>query len=128
MYTELEDIRAWLERIADDFGFPSNLSGLCGVSAGKVHLRMKKLGYKSRIICNKWHCFNLVNGQLVDCTASQFNLPDIYIGPFPDSRWFYSIEKVFKTARELFNWQRRQDWCESQILDRYIKKAHRKIR
>lgn len=123
MFTHLEDIRAWLERIAYDFGFSSNLCGLCAVSAAKVHIRMRKLGYKSRIIYNDAHCFNLVNDQLVDCTASQFNLPDIYIGSFPDGRWFYEVGRVFYNAKSLIKYQRKVGWCESQILSTYIKKA-----
>lgn len=124
MLENLWDIRYWLERIAEDHGFPRNLAGLCAVSAAKVHLRMRRLGYKSRIIYNESHCFNYVNGQLVDCTASQFDLPDVYVGNFPDGRWFYEVGRVFYKVADLYYFQRQNGWGENQILDRYIKKAH----
>lgn len=120
MYSELENIRGWLERVAVDFGYPSDLAGLCAVSAAKVHLRLKRAGYNCRIIYNEYHCFNVVDNQIVDCTASQFNLPDIYVGPFPDSRWFYKPDRIFKKASELIRFQRQECWYPSQIYDYYI--------
>ncbi len=65
-------VRTWSERVAERRGFEPDLNGLCAVAAGKLHKLLREAGFKSVIALNDGHGFVLLNGYVVDVTATQF--------------------------------------------------------
>ena len=121
MYTFLKKCRRWTERIAAEYGFRSDLGGLCGVGACRVFKALKYLDYSPVLVASSDHIFVVAEGNIIDITATQFNLPEIHIEPFPSSLWFYLESNRFKTITELCQQQERDGWDAAQIYWNHTK-------
>ena len=120
MYSILKKCRRWTERIAFEKQFNSNLSGLCAVAAGKVSRELRRVDIPCVICYNSNHVFNRVGDRLVDITATQFNLPEIYVTDFPANDWFYQVDRQFRNWRQLANHQIKEGWYCDQIYQTYL--------
>lgn len=117
MWTQIKKARRWTERVASRLGFCQNLAGLCAIGSARVFLSLKSIGISSVIVANNDHVFNLVDDCIIDITASQFAGPEIYTGPFPDSRFYYSEERRFRSVNSLCDWQYQEGWAKNQIYN-----------
>lgn len=72
VYNIAKRSRLWAEARAKSYGYPYDLCGMCAITAGHLHRALRQAGFKSVIACGPFHCFVLLNGYVVDVTATQF--------------------------------------------------------
>jgi hypothetical protein len=123
--------RNWAEKTRDRVCAPSNLMGMCAIASAHLHRVLADAGVKTVIAANNGHVFLLLNGCVLDITATQFSREvgdDGYPAVFYrrhslilsgcteyrtrlwDSHW-HALHK-FTTVEELNLWQR--NWSSNQ--------------
>ena len=121
--------RAWAEALARRHGFPPDLCGLCATASAQLMLALRAKGYDAVFHENYGHCFVVLNGYIIDITATQFGKRNkVFIHQYPlpkrgewkDYWWTRSKARTFNGVRRI---QRRQDWFEIERAERYIKAA-----
>lgn len=123
--------RAWCRRVNKhvNYTFPEDLSGMCAIAAAHLLQQLHHAGYRSaRIVGNDCHFFVEWRGYVIDATATQFNLPPVYIAHRKQMRkqlttWqhhYYEREYVFSTAEQLRQHQRKDGWPHGQTVWRKL--------
>lgn len=72
MYRIALRTREWAEKLAKRKDLAEDLCGLCAIASGHLHRELRNEGYRSVLATHDNHCFVLLNGYVVDVTASQF--------------------------------------------------------
>lgn len=73
-------VRRWAERVAasnNDYG--ADLAGMCAVASRQLLTELLSAGYQAKVAYQWNHCFVLVEGYIVDITATQFNQPKVIV-------------------------------------------------
>jgi len=131
-HVELADVRSiarearrWAERLAGTHEFGEDLGGLCAVASGHLHKKLRDAGYKSVLATNDNHCFVLLNGYVVDITATQFvrtrNI-SVLVAKLTRMRaegtysrpWL--ITKTTTSRREMRKFQIEEGWPAEQVV------------
>lgn len=117
------ETRAWGEKLPIARDYCPDLAGLCAIVSKELCERLQQNGYKAKIAYNGHHCFVILQGRIIDLTATQFgNYPKIYIKKLPDyissdklygSTWY--IEKLFDNPNDLPDYQETEGWPKYQI-------------
>ncbi len=101
--------------------FEEDLCGMCAIASAELFRRLKDMGYSPKIALydgdDHCHCFVLVNGQIVDVTATQFGKNPVEIvntneKNLPD---FWNPNMVFNSVEELIANQVTNGWPQYQI-------------
>lgn len=112
-------VREW----ASKKNAPETLWGWCAICSGELWKRLQKEGIQSDIVVqesdNSCHVFLIVDGWVVDPTATQFGLRGhngVTIIHEKESEVFdfYEPAQVFGTVEELVKYQMRTKWPKSQ--------------
>lgn len=64
--------REWAEGVVRRKRLDPTLCGMCAIASGHLHRKLRKAGFRSVLATHDAHCFVLLNGYVVDITASQF--------------------------------------------------------
>lgn len=120
-------VRVWAEEQAVIRGFDEVLCGMCASASAKLHQELQEVGVESKILysCSETygdHCFVVVDGHIVDVTATQFEYFDFEpvvirainkhdVGHYR----FWRATQTFKNAIELINFQVANEWPEEQM-------------
>ena len=65
-------IRTIFENIAFDFGYMSDLCGLCKRASVQLFLEGRKRGYNIKLVACYGHVYNTYRNYIIDITATQF--------------------------------------------------------
>lgn len=101
-------IRARARTYARRFNYPKDLCGLCHIAALAT---FRKLGGHIEIDHAGEHCWAVVDGFVVDVTATQFDGPPVVVSAGRAQPYFvYTPGRVYKTERGFRNALREWDW------------------
>ena len=120
-------VRRWAENEytgSDGCGWYDNdLCGLCAVASGEIWKRLKAVGADPLIVyCDMdWsgHCYVLVEGYVIDVTATQFfrKMPRVVVRKHTRAKQeWWDISQTFKNIRSFRDWQKRSHWPENQTV------------
>ena len=119
--------RLWAEERASrlDDSDPDDLSCYCAIASVKLSMLLTAAAIKHRIamaddLCGS-HVFVLVDGWIVDVTATQFGVDDkIFVKHerAPDLRWFHKITRTFGDVHSLVLWQLKKGWPKDQMISK----------
>lgn len=124
------EVRKWAEHIQkttdDEYGYDEDLCGLCAIASARLHFRLKQHNIESTIIHGWAHVFLVIEGVVVDVTATQFawTVEDITGRPVPKIliiNWAdidvdenntgpWSQLHEFPTIKQLIDCQRKTGW------------------
>jgi len=121
-------VRDWAETYAQENNkFPSDLEGMCAICSVKIFNQLKEFGY-SPVLCMSYytesqrdgaHVFIIVNGLLVDVTATQFSLKHQKVivreKLKKEDEWYWSKFHKFRTSNGLIKKQHKDGWSMHQI-------------
>ena len=120
--------RCWSKngRVVDDNGvysyFPKDLCGMCGIAAARLFTNLQDAGYQPQLAMRNssydGHCFVIVDGFIVDVTATQFGLKPVEIVPLlpkPKRPIFWRETSLFDSVQQLVVRQKRSGWPDDQI-------------
>jgi hypothetical protein len=118
-----KESRAWAEGLVAQYGYPSDLCGLCALASKDLWRRLKARGIPARIAYCPGHVFVRIPhlNILVDVTATQFGKKKIEIRKWPESRhyhWRTDWCQEFDTAEEFHVAQVKKvlgKWCKCEI-------------
>lgn len=130
---ELRKQVLWLKKFAGP-DLNDDLCGFCAISALRLARILSRKGFDVQVAHNNSHAFNFVTlgGRvwIVDCTASQFGLPEDYhiIEYDSESRknqsWWI-VEHVNNCAQSAAAELTRLGWPEDQVYQKYAPPAFR---
>ncbi len=123
--------REWAEKTNAELGHPyhDDLMGMCAIASMHLtnQLRRAKLHRKHdiSIAYNDNHCFVLVDGVIVDITATQFDAhrnEKVFVQKHEhvDHRWYYKKERSFKEPKELKKYLKKKHWPSYQISTKHV--------
>ncbi len=95
------------------------LNGMCAIASCHLFNELKKAGIDSRIAINDQHCFLIVDNYIVDVTASQFDLPCVFIKHLDDAECehdFFIVENEFDSIADLYQYQIDEGWPLEQLV------------
>lgn len=108
-------IRRWAVLQAAKHNFPDDLQGLCAIAARRLFLEFKNEGYSPKIAYQKNHCFVLVDGYLVDVTATQFAHAEVVVRRFTNVKgWYWEVQRTYTTVRGFNSRLRKDRWPHEQ--------------
>ena len=115
-----EHARLWAEKTAKKEGFPSDLNGFCARASVKLFNLLKAASYDPIIGCAHGHVYVILEGQIIDLTATQFprtRSKKVFIKNVEDIRDQYQYQslKIFDNPDELALYQKREGWPKTQI-------------
>ena len=96
--------------------FESDLCGMCGIAAAKLHQNLTDAGIRCVIgVRNRKddaHCFVIAGGFVVDVTATQFLRKPVEIVPLLESEKhsYWRKTSIAKNTAELLKIQQRSGW------------------
>lgn len=118
--------RLWAARNRSSKGrdFGETLEGMCAVAAAELHRMLCRAGFSPRIALRNTtrdgcHCFVLVEGLLVDVTATQFGLGEVEILPLDETKRlghpFWKWSRLFDNVEDLARHLEKTQWPDEQI-------------
>jgi hypothetical protein len=114
-------VRAWAERTAKKEGFPEDLMGLCARSSAQLFTLYKQAGELPLIAYSVRHShfFVLVEGYIVDVTATQFPATRkivVFIALLKDAEKLtqYDYDRIIVNPEKLIAYQRATKWHQKQ--------------
>jgi len=96
----------------------SDLGGFCALATIELYRQLKGAGHCPRICLARdddfnYHCFVLLDGKVVDVTASQFGHQAVVVRKPAVRLWYWRPFKVYKTLAGFKSRLRADDWdCE----------------
>jgi len=115
-------VRAWTEAKASKYGYAANLQGLCGIASRKLFRELKRAGYSPTIGYARnyfygGHAFVVLNGRIVDVTATQFRCRQkVVVSKLGVSkRWYWKPAKHYSSDRAFLNYQQQSGWSGEQV-------------
>lgn len=115
-----EFARKWSEKTARTEGFPTDLNGFCARATVKLFNLLKAANYDPIIGCAHGHTYVILEGKIIDITATQFprtRSKPVYIIDADQVRHQYQYQslKIFENPDELSKFQKREGWPKNQI-------------
>jgi hypothetical protein len=113
--------REWaINTRTDDFS--EHLAGMCAIASAELFKRLKAEGFKPKICFTEEHTFILVDGLVVDVTATQFGsrYKPVSILPFEeaveDGVWGMEIEYSTRSLKSAAEFQAEVGWPKYQRI------------
>jgi len=135
--TVRRELRGLVKYHKDYFG--KDYCGACAISAWVLYKTLQRFGYKPTFVIGTFdsgnklkrneHAFVLLNGKVIDITATQFGLKPVVIEDLKGSKW--DIWATGRSAKEVLRaWPREQDpfWWRhklQKICDRCVEKLNK---
>lgn len=116
-------VRKWAQDKAGNY--EQDLCGWCAICSAELWKRLGKIGLSAEIFVTEVygisHVFLMMDGYIVDVTASQFSefqRYEVVIIPEGEGKayGFYEGNKTFKSAKDLKAYQFRTKWPRTQIV------------
>jgi hypothetical protein len=109
-----------MEYVADSEGVHPSLCGLCARASALLFEMLKNAGYNPRIAVSLRanHFFVLLNGHVIDITATQFNFANqerVHIETNEEKEVHYHVDWTFDNVPTLIAWQRKAKWLDIEI-------------
>lgn len=123
--------RAYAEGLVQEYGYPSDLCGLCAIASRDLWRRLHSRGFVAKIAHHPHHCFVIIPDLdiLVDVTATQFGKKPVEIRKqervwhwfwnVSDTDSFFDNEDDFLSALKS---KRLGKWCECEITPQSCRK------
>jgi hypothetical protein len=116
------DVRNWAQERAERAKYHANdLMGWCAIASAELHKRLKVNGIASEIhvhIGDIGHVFLVVEDHVLDVTATQFGLSEVFLMHHKKAEaqyCFYTTVQTFTSAEQLRKQQLKDRWPASQL-------------
>ena len=108
-------VRKKLER---DFPMNPTLKRLCVVASTTLHRWLRRHGFKPTLAGNSNHVFVILDGMIIDITATQFDKPTPVTTWPVKRRWkhlYWTITFEEPTVHQMMRWSEAVGWPEQQL-------------
>ena len=144
-----KEVEIWAHRLSDPEDCmidPDSLTGCCAIASYLLHRTLTHLGIKSTLTMGRFfvngrpswdddanehcnHCWVVVDGQIVDVTASQFGCPDpVFVGPIDDDRYYVVRSGAAARHNILRDWNTQSPVCYPNSMSSILKQVSKEVR